>query len=166
MKKLLEIGEIVKPQGIKGEVKMIPYMEKLNAYKSLKAVIIDGQHKEIVGARHDGSGVFLLLKGVSDRDVAETYRKKKVFIPLEEAEPFRDGYFIVELEGLSVHVADQEVGVLKEVIKTGGVDAFYVKGDRNFMVPFLKKLVLTIDTDNGIMVLDPEVFKQVVCYEN
>lgn len=166
MKKLLEIGEIVKPQGIKGEVKLVPYMDKLNAYKSLKRVIIDGQTKEIVGARHDGSGVFLLFQGVSDRNTAETYRKKIVSIPIEEAEPFRKGYFIVELEGLNVFVGEKPVGVLEQVLKTGAVDVFSVKGDRPFMTPFLKKLVVRVDLDEGKIVFDPKVFEEVVCYED
>lgn len=166
MKKLLEIGEIVKPQGIKGEVKLIPYFENLKAYKSLKRVIIDGQSKEIVGARHDGSGVFLLLKGISDRNTAELMRKKMVSIPIDEAEPFRNGYFIVELEGLNVYVGEKSVGTLKEVLKTGSVDVFSVKGDKPFMVPYLNKLVSEIDLEKGIMVLDPNVFEEVVCYED
>lgn len=166
MKKLLEIGEIVKPQGIKGEVKLVPYMENLNAYKTLKRVIIDGQQKEIVGARHDGSGVFLLLKDVADRNEAEKYRRKIVSIPIEEAEPFREAYFIVELEGLKVFVGDRFVGILDQVLKTGSVDVFSVKGDAPFMTPYLKRLVSLIDLEKGIIVFDPIVFEEVVCYEN
>lgn len=166
MSKFLVLGQIVKPQGIKGEVKLISYVEKISGFKSLKSVYLDGQKKEIVRARADGSGVFLLFKGIDDRDSAECLRHKEVSIPLEEAEPFRVGYFVIELEGLKVFVGEKQVGILSEVLNTGSVDVFAIKGEKNFMVPFLKKLVVNVDLEQGTMLIDSKVFEEVVTYED
>lgn len=166
MSKFLSLGQIVKPQGIKGEVKLLSYVEKISGFKTLKSAYVDGVKREIVRARADGSGVFLLFDGVNDRDKAEKLRNKEVSILLEDAEPFRVGFFVIELEGLKVFSESVELGVLSEVLHTGSVDVFAVKGKRNFMIPYLKKLVLNVDLDAGSMTLDPQVFEEVVTYED
>lgn len=166
MSKYLSLGQIVKPQGIKGEVKLVSYVERISGFKTLTHVYLDGQRKEIVRARADGSGVFLLFKDVNDRDTAEKLRNKEIKIPLEEAEPFRVGYFVIELEGLKIITNDTELGILSEVLHTGSVDVFVVKGKKNFMVPYLKKLVLSVDLDKNIMLFDSKVFEEVVTYED
>lgn len=166
MSKFLILGQIVKPQGIKGEVKLLSYVEKISGFKTLKHAYVDGIKKEIVRARADGSGVFLLFEGVNDRDAGEKLRNKEVSIRLEDAEPFRVGFFVIELEGLKVFADGVELGVLSEVLHTGSVDVFVVKGKRNFMVPYLKKLVLDVDLVSGTMTLDAKVFEEVVTYED
>ena len=42
----LKVGIIVKPQGIKGEVKVQPLTDDINRFNDLKEVIIDGNSKE------------------------------------------------------------------------------------------------------------------------
>ena len=43
MENFIKIGAIVKPQGIKGEVKVIPLTDDINRFKLLKSVYIDGK---------------------------------------------------------------------------------------------------------------------------
>lgn len=160
MSKFLTLGQIVKPQGIKGEVKVLPNVDKISGFKTLKSVYVDGEKKEIAGVRADGSGVFLLFSGIHDRDSAEKLRNKEVSVPLEEAEAFREGYFIIELKGLKVFVDERETGILTEVLHTGSVDVFVVDGKRKYMVPFLKRLVLNVDLQKGIIKLEPKIFEE------
>ena len=43
MKKFLTIGEITKPHGVKGEVKVFPLTDDINRFKKLKRVFIEGK---------------------------------------------------------------------------------------------------------------------------
>jgi len=163
----LKIGKIVKPQGIKGEVKVLPYVDEIEHFSDLKRVYIDGVSVEIQRARVAGQDVFITLKNVTDRNEAETFRGKELSLPLNEARIFnQDGYFIAELVGMDVYVDENKVGVLKEVLKNGAADVFVVSGERPFMVPFLNKLVLEISRENSLIRFDGKVFKEVVLYED
>ncbi len=163
----LYIGKIVKPQGIKGEVKLVPYVDHIQGVFKIKTVFIEEIDYEIVKARVVGFDAFLLLKGVTDRDMAEGLRNKEVYIPFSQADFFRqDDYFIDELIGLSVYVGDKFVGEIESVTNYGSASVFAIKGERPFMVPYLEKLVVNIDISQNKMILDSKVFEEVVCYEN
>ena len=167
MIKTLKIGKIVKPQGVNGEVKVYPYVDEIAPFTELKSVFLDGKNVKIAGARVSGSDVFISFEGVKDRNVAETLRGKELSLSMDEARVFAsDGYFILELIGLDVCVGDNIVGKIKEVLKNGAADVFVVDGERPFMIPFLKKLTLSVDIDGGKIVFDEKVFKEVVVYED
>ena len=59
MEQMLKIGLIVKPQGIKGEVKIQPLTDDINRFKKLKEVIIDDKNYRVLKATIGGGTVFL-----------------------------------------------------------------------------------------------------------
>ena len=167
MNNSLLIGKIVKPQGIKGEVKVIPYVDDIRPFCDLKKAYMDGKAVEIVRARVTGSDVFLSLRGVADRNQAELLRGKELSLPIDEARIFnQDGYFVAELIGMDVTCDGVKLGILKEILKNGAADVFVVEGEKPFMVPFLKKLVISIDRASNTIVLDKTTFGEVVVYED
>ncbi|MBQ7653424.1 MAG: 16S rRNA processing protein RimM [Clostridia bacterium] len=166
MIKTIKIGKIVKPQGIKGEVKIYPYVDDTRPFIDLKRVFIDGDAVKIDGARISGSDVFMCLDGISDRDKAELMRGKELSLPVSEARAFSEGgYFIAELIGLEVYVGEEKIGEIKEVLKNGAADVFVIKGEKSYMVPFLKKLTREVDIDGNKIVFEPSVFVE-VAYED
>ena len=75
----LQIGEIVRPQGIRGEVKLRAMTEDMSRYARLESVFLkkNGQMEEkkvLKGRSYDGFA-FLQLEGVNDRDAAEALRR-------------------------------------------------------------------------------------------
>lgn len=163
----LYIGRIVKPQGIKGEVKLSSYVDHIQGVLKIKSLFIDGVGYEIVKARVVGFDAFLLLKGVQDRNMAEELRGKEVYIPFEQADYFRqEDYFVDELIGLQVYVGDSLAGEISAVQNYGSASVFEVNGEHPFMIPFLEKLVLKVDIQNNSILFDKKVFEEVVCYEN
>ena len=78
----LQIGEIVRPQGIKGEVKLRAMTSDPERYARLESVYLlkKGEYVEYKvkkGRCNDGFAV-LLLEGVKDRNEAELLRGVKV----------------------------------------------------------------------------------------
>ena len=74
----LQIGEIVRPQGIRGEVKLRAMSSDPDRYARLKSVylLVKGQYVEhkVVKGRCAGGFAVLQLDGVNDRNEAETLR--------------------------------------------------------------------------------------------
>ena len=166
MEKIIEVGRIVKPQGIKGEVKIVPYVNNIQAFRSLKYLYVNGKKQDIASARVGGCDVFVCFLGVEDRNQAEELRGAVLSLERDIAEVFAgDGYFIDDLIGLNVFVGDENVGTVRSITNSGSADVFYVEGEKKLAFPYVKKFVTPCPQD-GKIVIDPVGFRQIVLYED
>lgn len=169
MEETLKIGLIVKPQGVKGEVKVQPLTDDINRYKNLKEVIIDDKVYKVLRAVIGGGTVFLTLSGITDRNTAETFRGKFLRVTRENAAVLPEGrYFIVDIIGSKL-VTDTGalVGEIIEVT-SARTDIFTVKcvDGRIMRFPFLKDLTVSVDIENKIFTVKEKRLGEVSCYEN
>ena len=169
MQDYLQIGVIVKPQGVRGEVKVQPMTDDKMRFKKLKQVIIDGATCKVLSAKIMPDAVILALEGVFDRDEAELLRGKAIFVDRQNAVKLEKGnYFIVDIIG-STLVTDlkREVGVITDVT-TARTDIFTVKctDGRILRFPFLKDLLIDVDVVNKIVTVFDKRLDEVSCYED
>lgn len=168
MENLLEIGVIVKPQGIKGEVKVQTFSNNAERLKGLKSVVIDGKEYKVVGKKFAVGALLLGLFGVSDRDVAEKFRGKSVYVRREDLKELEKGtYYIADLIGLTLVVGKNAVGKITEItpLKTDVVTVSTFDG-KILRFPFLKDLQAEVNFEDATFTVLEERFNQVVCYEN
>ena len=64
----LIVGKIVKPQGIRGELKVLPYTDGAEDFQKFKRVFIDGAEYKILGVRTGDGMAFQLSTSPSPRD--------------------------------------------------------------------------------------------------
>ncbi len=164
----ITIGEIVKAQGVKGEVKIKPLTDDINRFKKLKQVIIRGLSYDIKSLRISGGIVFLLLGGVDNRNKAESLVGYEVQIDRIHAVDLPDDtYFIADMIGCDVFLTDGRlVGKVDYVYQNGAADVYSVKGEKNVMFPFLNALIESVDTVNKRIVLKANEFEKVAVYED
>lgn len=169
MEKILKIGIAVKPQGVRGEIKVRPLTDDPERFKKLKTVLIDGNPVRVVSARVGGSEVFVALDGVTDRDAAEAYRGKFLCVERENAVPLGDDrYFIADLIGATVIDSDgKKIGSVYEITE-GRTDVVWLHTDDGKIVsfPFLKKALDNVDVEKGTITVKPDIFAEIACYEN
>lgn len=150
----LKVGLIVKPQGIKGEVKIQPLTDDINRFKNLKEVIIDDKNYRVLKAVIGGGTIFLTISGISDRNTAETFRGKFLYVTRENAVPLEEGrYFIADIIGCElVNDKGEKLGQITDVTPNR-VDVITVKKtDGKIMrFPFLNDLVVDVDIINQKM---------------
>lgn len=150
----LKVGLIVKPQGIKGEVKIQPLTDDINRFKNLKEVIIDDKNYRVLKAVIGGGTVFLTISGINDRNTAETFRGKFLYVTRENAVPLEEGrYFIADIIGCElVNDKGEKLGQITDVTPNR-VDVITVKKtDGKIMrFPFLNDLVVDVDIINQKM---------------
>ena len=167
MEKLL-IAETLKPQGIKGEVKVKLIVDGFFAVKGVKT-LFDGEGNSYkVKSFKDATGgfAFLLLDGVNDRNDAELLRGKNFYAFKKDIKKENSAYFISDLIGLTLIVGETKIGVLQDVTKSN-VDIFTLKTEKGLCYfPFLNKLNYKIDLKNKIMTVDEQAFKEVCVYES
>lgn len=169
MEERLKVGLIVKPQGIKGELKVQPLTDDISRFKKLKQVIIDDKNYKVTSATIGGGVVFLSLFGVNDRDLAETLRGKFLFVERKDAVPLEEGrYFIADLIGCEVVIEDGEkIGVIKDIFSSR-TDVITVACDNGKIMrfPFLKDLVVSVDVYQKKFIVKRQRLSEVSCYED
>lgn len=169
MEDTLKIGLIVKPQGIRGELKVQPLTDDISRFNNLKEVIIDDKNYRVLNTVIGGGAVFVSLSGIADRNAAETFRGKFLRVTRENAVPLEEGrYFIVDIIGCKV-ITDGglEVGEITEVT-SARTDIFTVKCNdgRIMRFPFLNDLTLSVDVKSKIFTVREKRLGEVACYED
>lgn len=168
MEETLKIGLIVKPQGIRGELKVQPLTDDINRFKKLKDVIIDDKTYRVYNAVIGGNTVFLSLDGIIDRNTAETFRGKFLRVKRENAIPLEEGrYFITDIIGCTLLVEDEKIGEIIDVF-SARTDIFTVKCENGKIMrfPFLKDAVLCVDVINKVITADKKRLSEIACYED
>lgn len=165
------IGVIIKPQGIKGEVKVKPHTDDMILFEKLEHVYIEKKGvytlKSVLSCRVDNEYVYLALEDVKDRNAAEELRNAAICLKKEELNLPEHTYYISDLIGMRVE--DEKggnMGILDHVIETGAVDVYVVKSAvTGFMFPALKRVILSVDSVNKLMTLDAQKLSEVAVYE-
>ena len=159
---LLAIAKIVKPQGIKGEVKAQPLTNVLAVFDNLKQVSIEGKAYDITRISFRQGFLYITFKGFETRNQAEELRNKKIMIDKSLLEENTDDYeFLVDdLIGTVLYDTDGNlVGQIMDVENYGATDNFIIEIDgREYQVPFLKEVFLIKD---GTLVVDRAKFEEV-----
>ncbi|NLG24503.1 MAG: 16S rRNA processing protein RimM [Clostridiales bacterium] len=168
----LAVGEILRPQGIRGEVKVRPLTNDPNRFWQLeRAFFKRGDRMEQVSvsvSRVDGSGVYLTIGGVGDRDGAEKLRGELIYVSRADAvELPEDAEFICDLVGLRGRDdRGRDIGELAEVLQPGSADVYVFRGPLGeVLVPALKTVVLRVDIDAGEMLLSADRMDEVAVFD-
>ncbi len=159
----LVIGKIVKPQGIRGEIKVLPYTDGADAFKDIKRVFIDGAEYKILNARTGDGMAYLSLRGVADRNAAELLRNKELLLPRDEAPAPEEGsYYIADLIGSEIVTETGKIlGTLKE-IRQAATDIYTLETEKEeILFPAAAGVVLAVDTEYKKITVSEKRFKEV-----
>ena len=157
----LIIGEITKPHGVRGELRVDILTEVPERYKELEEVYIakntrqTPQKIKLETVRFHQGKALVKFEGYNYRDEVEKLRKWLIFIPADQAIPLEEGeFFYFQLLGMQV-VTDQNepLGKIVDIIQTGANDVFVVahpeKGE--ILIPDTEEVVTHIDGDTKIV---------------
>lgn len=159
---LVVIGQITRPHGLKGEVKVMPMTDFPERFKAHSRFFIrtqeSGEWKEL--SRFSWLGPFALMKfkGIESREDAEILRNGTVEIPSKFCHALPAGeFYISELIGLKVRtVSGETVGILEDVMQQSAQDVFVIcKENREILIPAVREFIKIIDTEEGEIVIDP-----------
>lgn len=165
MEELL-IGIITKPQGIKGELKLKDLTDGGSSLKDLVEVFIDGVCYKVLHKRYSGTDLFLTLRGIADRNEAETLRGKQVYTKREQIFKQEDTFFIVDVLGCKVYTDKGDYLGVVEDITSSRTDVYYVRGDKLAVFPMIKALNPVFDISGKKIVINADKLSEVVYYED
>lgn len=169
----LLIGEVTKPQGIRGEVKVKPITCDPERFYDLEEVFLEknGRYEpvKVLSARVDANGAYLLLEGAADRNAAEALRGQLLYVDRAHAvELPEDAEFICDLIGC--HGADEngrDLGELTDVLQPGGNDVYVFRGPLGeVLVPALKDVVRRVSVQEKEILFDAKRLNEVAVFED
>lgn len=157
MKEFMSIGQITKPHGVRGEVKVFSLTDSLEEFAALKKVYIDGVERKITSCKLQTDRAILKIEGIGSMDEAEKYRNKYLKIHREDAKELpEDSYYIADLIDCKVFDTEgEELGTVYDVIETGSNDVYWVKGKKEVLIPALKDIVVKVDIENNEITIKP-----------
>lgn len=164
----LEIGEVLKPQGVQGLVKVRPDTDAPERYLVLKSVFVEaeGGYRELPisdQSLRDGY-VYLRLDDARTRDEAEKQRGLMLYVDRAHARPLgKDEWYITDLVGCRVSLDSGEaVGEVTEVMQPGANDVFVIRGPKGeILVPVLRDVLVSVDVEDRSIVLNARRFREV-----
>lgn len=168
---MITVGQITKPQGVRGEVKVKPMTNDPSRFYVLKAVYIDNVAYKLAAVRVSGVDVYLKLSGIDDRNAAETLRNKLIQIDRAAAVALDDGeFFIDDVVGATLVAkttdGNQSIGTVKSVQSFGAADVFTVKTEHGEMTfAFINALAAEYDENTHVLTVDGDRLKEVAVYD-
>ncbi len=163
----LVIGEVLKPQGIRGELKIKTFTDEPENVKGFKTLYIDGVGYKILSFRVGPDGAaYVGLRGIPDRNAAELFRGKKIEGEREDAPPLEEGrYYIVDILGLACVTEDgEELGTVVDITNLASDVYTIEKAGKRILFPAVKNVIKTYDLENGKLVIDKAVFDEIAVY--
>jgi 16S rRNA processing protein RimM len=156
--KQILLGRILGPHGLKGEVKIKSFTENPLDVASYGAVSApDGRRFTLTRARIQGDIVIAGIKGVADRNVAETLKGLELSVTRDDLPETEEGEFYqADLVGLAVFDAQgTEIGEVVGFQYAGTGDLIEIErtDGTTGLVPFADSMVPEVDVANGRLVV-------------
>lgn len=159
---MMEVARILKPQGIKGEVKAEPLTNVLAVFNDLKEVSIDGKNMRILSITFRQGFLYVTFEGVTTRNDAENLRNKKMFVDKEKllASKEEEEFLIDDLIGMTLYdLNGAYVGQIVDVVNYGASDIFIIESEgRTVEAPYVGEAFIR---QGGRLVVDREKFDEV-----
>ena len=145
----IEAGEIVTTHGVRGEVKVLPWLDSPEDLVDFDRVRIGDKDYEIESCRVQKSCNLVKLAGVDTMEAAQAMRGKVLKLYREDIDD--EIIFAAELIGVKVFSDGKEVGKITDVLDYPGNKVYVVKGQKEYMIPAVKAFILDTDMENETM---------------
>ena len=145
----LEAGEIVTTHGVRGELKILPWVDSPEFLTDFDRVRIEGKEYAVESCRVQKTCNLLKLRGIDSVEQAISFRGK--IVELYRADISKDLIFAAELIGIDVYEEDSLLGQVVEVLDYPGNKVYIVKGECTYMIPAVKAFIISTDLDSNRM---------------
>lgn len=167
------LGQVLKPQGIRGELKLKAFTDDLSRFDYLHFIYLkDGEayiKHSVEHARTDAKFAYLKIEGIGDMDQAESLRGQYLYVDRENAAKLEEGaHYISDLVGLLVVTGGGEkLGRLTDILQNGAKDVYVVKldGGGTLLFPSVDGVFLKKDIPGGKIVVDAKKLEEVAVYD-
>ena len=145
----IEAGEIVTTHGVRGEVKVLCWLDDPEMLCEFDRCRIDGREMAMEQVRVQKTCNLVKLKGVDTVEAAQALRGKTLELYREDIDD--EVIFAAELIGMEVFSEGNCIGKIREVLDYPGNSVYVVKGEYEYMIPAVNQFILSTDMDANRM---------------
>ena len=145
----IEAGEIVTTHGVKGEVKVLPWIDSPEDLCEFDRCRIDGKEYTIEQCRVQKSCNLVKLSGIDTMEDAQAMRGNTIELDREDIDD--EVIFAAELIGVEVFCEGECIGKIVDVLDYPGNSVYVVKGEHEYMIPAVNQFILSTDVDANRM---------------
>ena len=145
----VKAGEIVTTHGVKGEVKVLPWLDSPEDLCDFERCRISGKEYMIESCRIQKTCNLVKLSGIDTMEAAQSMRGK--VIELYRSDISDEVIFADELKGVEVFCDGASIGKIADVLDYPGNSVYVVKGEYEYMIPAVKQFILHTDVDANRM---------------
>ena len=145
----IKAGEIVTTHGVKGEVKVLPWIDSPEDLCEFDRCRIDGKEYTMDTVRVQKSCNLVKLRGIDTMEAAQAMRGKVLELYREDIDD--EVIFADELLNMEVFSEGKNIGKIVDVLDYPGNMVYVVRGEHEYMIPAVKAFVLSTDLENNEM---------------
>ena len=145
----IEAGEIVTTHGVKGEVKVLSWLDDPEMLCDFDRCRIAGKAYEMEQVRVQKTCNLVKLQGIDTVEEAQKLRGKTVELYREDID--EEVIFAAELVGMEVFAEGEKIGKITEVLTYPGNSVYVVKGQYEYMIPAVSQFILDTDMEANTM---------------
>lgn len=155
----LIIGRVLKPFGVRGELKIEILTDFPERFASLRQIFLgdDAKSFAVESARLHSGAALLKLAGIDTPEDAAAWRNQLVYVAIADAVALpANQVYLYQLIGLRVKTrAGQALGEITEVLDTRANDVYIVSdGAREILLPAIPAVVKEINLARGEMLVE------------
>ncbi len=159
--KLIAYGKILKPHGLRGEVKVLPYSGDPENFRQIRYIYTQSgcsepERHEISARRLQKNFIIARIQNVNSVEQAEQLRNREVHVDRNELPSNQeDEYYWFELIGLSAYnECGALIGRVDSLIDNAAQPTLVITDNsREYMVPLIDRFVKKIDLENSKIIV-------------
>ena len=145
----VEAGEIVTTHGLKGEMKVLCWLDDPEMLCEFDRCRISGVEYEIESCRVQKTCNLLKVAGIDTVEQAQAMRSRVVELFREDIDD--EVIFAAELIGVEVYAEGQNIGKIVDVLDYPGNSVYVVRGKYEYMIPAVNQFILSTDIEKNQM---------------
>lgn len=153
MQEYLEIGQVVNTHGLKGMLKVNPFVDDQKQFEEFRQVFLQTKKemllKQVQSVGYQKKQVLLKLEGIDTIEEAEKYKGCYLKISRQQLGSLpKDTYYISDL--LEMQVVTEEgktIGIVEDIFQTGSNDVYVIQTPegKQLLIPARQENILKID---------------------
>lgn len=145
----IEAGEIVTTHGVRGEVKVLSWLDSPEMLCEFDRCRISGREYVMDSVRVQKTCNLVKLRDVDTMEDAQKLRGKTMELYREDISD--ELIFAAELVDVEVYADGARIGKIKEVLDYPGNSVYVVQGEREYLIPAVKEFILSTDLERNQM---------------
>ena len=160
---LVEIARIHGPHGLKGKMRVTPYGDSFETFKTYSHLILgqDGVPVKVLSAEQKKGSYIIGLEGFIHIDQVDKIKGEILYITRDQLEELgEDEYYWRDLIGLKVLEENgRDLGEVVEIFSTGSNDIYVVDRVKQYLIPAIKDVIKEISLEKGCIIIDASLLE-------